>query len=186
MQTSSQVCKWAGCENYVYPTADAAAAHTSMHISSDASSCLWNDCGYMAASKRELEQHLAACHAVYSIATIPTKSRFCFECGVWKCSEMDWALHQDLHIRDPGTIYGPIMVDGILAAPRRCLFCMRIGLFPQIESHACYIEHIKSHIREEIETSGSVECPHHSCPEIEMGMREFSSHLGSVHGIEMR
>jgi hypothetical protein len=77
-------------------------------------------------------------------------------------------------------------ISGILAPPRRCLFCMRIGLFPQIESHACYIEHIKSHIREEIETSGSVECPHHSCPEIEMGMRDFSSHLGSVHGIEMR
>lgn len=166
-------------------TAYAAAVHVSEHLHLDASTCCWNDCGYTAASRIELEQHLAACHETYTTATIPMRTNFCFQCGVWKYSEMDWALHQLNHTRKPSIIYGPIMIDGILAAPRRCLFCMRQGIFTQIESHVCYLEHIEGHIRIEIERSGSVMCPHHSCKENKMGMREFSLHLQQLHGIDI-
>lgn len=98
---------------------------------------------------------------------------------------MDWVLHKLRHTKNPGIVYGPVMIAGIMAAPRRCLFCMRQGIYVQSESNACYIEHIEHHIRDEIDSSGSVRCPHYSCPGIEMGMREFGLHLRHVHGIEM-
>lgn len=52
---------------------------------------------------------------------------FCFQCGVKVVQMLHVLQHQ--RVEEPSVTYGPVMIDGILAAPQRCPFCMVQGMF---------------------------------------------------------
>ncbi|RMZ67017.1 hypothetical protein GMOD_00002422 [Pyrenophora seminiperda CCB06] len=53
--------------------------------------------------------------------------------------------------RNPDITYGPVMVDGVLVAPRRCPYCMAQGVYTQCGSTPQCPEHVERHIFEEKE-----------------------------------
>ncbi|KAH8724536.1 hypothetical protein GQ44DRAFT_654226, partial [Phaeosphaeriaceae sp. PMI808] len=76
---------------------------------------------------------------------------------------LNWARHEVYHVRNPHRIYGPIIIDGIVAAPRRCPYCSTQGIFLQIDNHVQYISHAESHIDKEADDHSLLECPHPPC-----------------------
>ncbi|KAF1922390.1 uncharacterized protein M421DRAFT_78392 [Didymella exigua CBS 183.55] len=56
------------------------------------------------------------CHDEYTTATIPARASFCFQCGVWRNSEMGLRMHVLQHVKEPSITYGPIMIDSGLSA----------------------------------------------------------------------
>ncbi|KAF1940152.1 hypothetical protein EJ02DRAFT_297403, partial [Clathrospora elynae] len=112
---------------------------------------------------------------------------FCFECRIWIFSELDWERHSSQHANSPDIIYGPIIVEGIVAAPRRCLYCMKQGRFVQMESQSHYVEHIEGHISQQLGDGCNIElrCPHHSCAQVDLTQSELRDHFDTVHGISL-
>tara|TARA_R110002003_G_scaffold1365_1_gene22921 strand:+ start:4452 stop:4712 length:261 start_codon:yes stop_codon:yes gene_type:complete len=52
---------------------------------------------------------------------------------------LEFIWMRDTEVIDPHIIYGPITVDGILVAPRRCPYCSSQGIFLQVDNHVQYI-----------------------------------------------
>jgi hypothetical protein len=182
MREKNWICKWATCNTGPIEDVELAITHVTMHSLSQ-SQCQWNGCDETQSSSIDLHVHLLADHGVYTQATVPTKAKFCFECGQWTSSELDWTLHAMHHVNNPHILYGPIVFDGILAAPRRCPYCVRHGVFLQMENHAQYIEHIEDHIYKELGRNEIIECPHLPCGRKHYGARELKIHLGATHAV---
>jgi hypothetical protein len=176
-------CQWRLCVQSPSCTAESVAAHMSNHLLLSPLVCAWGICKEEFNNSLELHDHLHNNHNTHTTITIPTRARFCFECSTWISNEREWISHYRIHANDSNIIYGPVIVEGLLAAPRRCPFCVVQGIFIQFESNVRYIEHIEEHIRHEIDTTGSVYCPHHSCTIQNVGMRELRLHLNDSHNI---
>ncbi|KAF2023143.1 hypothetical protein EK21DRAFT_17199, partial [Setomelanomma holmii] len=108
--------------------------------------------------------------------------RFCFECSIWTSNEMEWDAHCQQHILRPSIIYGPVYTEGLLAAPRRCPYCMKDGHYLQMENTPQYLQHIESHIHSAMK-DGALVCPHPGCPSSSFEVRDFKHHLDVVHAI---
>jgi hypothetical protein len=87
------------------------------------------------------------------------------------------------HVKSPDITYGPIFVEGIMAAPRRCPYCAQLGKFIQLEQNQSYNDHIDNHIYQELEKGVALQCPHLACNRDTFGSREMRMHLSMVHGI---
>ncbi|KAF1840108.1 uncharacterized protein K460DRAFT_296241 [Cucurbitaria berberidis CBS 394.84] len=122
---------------------------------------------------------------MYTQATIPTQIRLCVECKVWVSTDLEWIKHNELHAHNPSIVYGPVIAEGILAAPRRCPYCTKQGMYLQIENHSKYVEHIEEHVRQQMADNSDSElhCPHYSCAHMGFDKRRLLSHLDKVHGI---
>ncbi|KAI2476673.1 hypothetical protein Ptr902_12020 [Pyrenophora tritici-repentis] len=178
-------CKWGSCTSGQIDHAEAVATHMSDHLPTGCISCQWDSCKFQADCVAEIHAHLATSHDVHTQMTIPTRARFCVECGLWLLSDLDWGKHCTKHTNNPDIIYGPIISEGILAAPRRCPYCMAQGRFVQMENAGHYAEHIEDHINKQVDNSNGqgVQCPHHSCPKRDFSKKELWDHFDTVHGI---
>jgi hypothetical protein len=185
MQESKLTCKWAGCDFGSFETPELAATHITNHLDWKWPQCEWDECAYLPSGEEAMHVHLLDAHDVYTRATIPTHARFCIECSHWVSNELDWAVHVRYHVCNPHIIYGPVFMDGILAAPRRCPYCLSQGCFLQIENHAKYIEHIEGHIDEQLELSTTFLCPHPTCSRKLQGRKELELHFRDIHAIHL-
>jgi hypothetical protein len=183
MLDTDWTCEWAKCNTGSFHSAELAAAHVTDHLSLKQFECQWRGCDKLQTSIVALHTHLLDSHGVHTEATIPTRAKFCYECAQWTSSELDWDLHTLHHVHNPHIIYGPINMDGILAAPRRCPYCLERGKFLQMENQTQYIEHVENHIFEELETSELLECPHLFCERKLYEARELRLHFQVVHAI---
>jgi hypothetical protein len=179
-------CAWGNCSKKKPNTADTAATHMSEHIAQGLLQCRWGVCCYEAPNSTELHAHLADEHGIYTRETIPTRAKFCFECGIWTSSELEWTLHASQHARCPDVIYGPVIAEGVLAAGRRCPYCMRKGVYPQMENNLVqYREHIDSHMQQESCMKEGLHCPHPQCEPCSYSKSELRAHLHRVHMIPL-
>lgn len=176
-------CRWGSCSVRAFPNLEAAAAHMSDHLRNDPLRCMWNACTHIAQRALGMHEHLASMHETYTQATIPTQFRFCYECAMWTASDMDWSIHCFEHIMTPDIIYGPVTVEGILAAPQRCPFCMTQGIYMQIESTPSYLQHVDAHIYYARAELGGLKCPYRLCEQRTYESRELKRHLDVVHAI---
>jgi hypothetical protein len=177
-------CMWTSCSSGNLNTAEAAASHMSGHVTANTYHCQWGPCNYKASSLADFHTHLAIEHGVFTQMTIPTRAKFCIECGVWLSSDLDWDRHVLQHTRSPNMIYGPITAEGILAAPRRCPYCMMQGRFIQMENAGHYAEHIEDHINRQFD-KGCRKCPHYSCTGQDFSKKDLRNHFNAVHGITL-
>jgi hypothetical protein len=182
MREDKWACQWATCDASSIEDIEVAVAHVTEHMTSQLK-CQWRGCDQRQNSSIDLHIHLLVDHGVHTRATVPTRARFCFECGQWISSELDWTLHTMHHAHNPHILYGPISFDGILAAPRRCPYCSNEGVYLQMENHTQYIEHIEKHIHEELERNELLECPHLPCERKRYRAQELKKHLRAVHAI---
>ena len=159
MQEQQWACKWDHCLFGLSSDPEVAAAHLGDHIGSQLI-CHWDQCNRAFDHHTELHDHLLEDHFVYTHATIPTRARFCIECARWFLSDREWNGHMMHHLQHPHRIYGPVIVDGILAAPRRCPYCYAQGIFQQVTRDSNYIDHMERHISDEASNSPSLVCPH--------------------------
>lgn len=159
------------------------ARHISEHLLSRPSQCLWDGCGQVKKDIIELHVHLEVVHNVMSEMMIPLKAHFCFQCGIWMTSEFDWYLHAIDHARNPSIKCGPVTINGILAAPGRCLYCMKDGIYRQYENQVPYLEHVLRHIEAAEASIESLSCPHPACEPNEMQSGELREHLEEFHNI---
>jgi hypothetical protein len=185
LQEREWKCMWSSCSSGHIDNAEKAATHMSNHITADTVYCQWGSCTFKASTLADLHAHVAVSHQVYSHMTIPTRAKFCIECGVWLLSDLEWTKHSAQHAKTPDIIYGPITAEGILAAPRRCLYCITRGRFVQMENAGHYAEHIEEHINNHVDNDSGqgVQCPHHSCPARDFSKKELRDHFATGHGI---
>jgi hypothetical protein len=106
-------------------------------------------CTFNAVSFANLHAHLAVDHGVHTQMTIPTRAKFCIKCGVWLLSTLDWDRYSAQHAKTPGIVYGLVTAEGIVAAPRRCPYCMTQGRFVQMENVSHSANHIEDHIKKQ-------------------------------------
>jgi hypothetical protein len=177
-------CLWTSCNSDKLNNAEAVASHMSDHVTADNLQCHWGSCNYEASILTDLHVHLAIEHDIFTQVTIPTRARFCIECGIWLSSDLDWNSHVVQHARSPNIIYGPITAEGILAAPRRCPYCMVQGRFVQMENAGHYAEHIEDHIDRQFD-KGCKRCPHYSCTGQDFSKKDLRIHFNAVHGITL-
>lgn len=178
-------CAWTKCEHSPLSIVSA-ASHMNKHLYVKVDQCKWASCSYLAGDMIELQLHLRDAHYVYTTATLPTRAKFCFECRVWILSDLEWALHNSYHASHPDIIYGPVIAEGILAAPRRCPYCMRNGIYLQMENNlGQYLEHIETHIQESSSVDGIFQCPHLQCEVCDLTKEELRNHLTRVHEIPL-
>jgi hypothetical protein len=154
------------------------------HIMDDNFHCQWGPCNYKTSNLTDLHAHLVIEHGVFTQMTIPTRAKFCIECGVWISSDLDWERHVVQHARSPNIIHGPVTAEGILATPRRCLYCMMQDRFVQMENAGHYAEHIEDHINRQFD-KGCRKCPHYSCTGQDFTKKELRDHFNAVHGIAL-
>jgi hypothetical protein len=185
---SHQNCLWGTCSTPFNEgqceNAERAASHISHHLS-DSSTCLWDGCLQSYKDVIGLHIHLEEDHGIMSELTLPNKPHFCFQCATWTMSDLDWYFHGIHHARNPSIHCGLVTVNGILAAPGRCPFCMAKGIFRQYESMTPYLEHVSKHIDKEEEVSLYLKCPHAECDTEEMCAAELRHHLEEVHSIAL-
>jgi hypothetical protein len=105
LQEKRSRCMWASCSSGHFENAETAAAHMSNHITADAIHCQWGPCTFNASTSTDLHTHLAVEHSVYTQMTIPTRAKFCIECGVWLFSDLEWNRHSAQHAKRPDIIY---------------------------------------------------------------------------------
>lgn len=146
-------CMWNSCSSGHIDHAETVATHMSAHVTADDAHCRWGSCTFNAISFANLHAHLAVDHGVHTQMTIPTRAKFCIECGVWLSSALDWDRHSAQHAKSPDIVYGPITAEGIIAAPRRCPYCMTHGRFVQMENAGHYAKHIEDHINKQVDNS---------------------------------
>lgn len=178
-------CKWSLCTAGHITCAEAAATHMTRHMEADLTSCHWDACSFTG-NLIDIQTHLKTDHNTHTLATIPTKARVCIECGIWILTNLDWSEHIVQHTREPHILYGPILAEGILAAPRRCPYCTSQGLYAQFENQSQYIEHIDDHISEELHRNneGELLCPHYACTRVVYDRAELRTHFKDIHGID--
>lgn len=185
LQETQWRCLWASCSSpEVLNTAEVVASHMSNHIPADELCCQWGPCNHNASSLNDFHKHLLAEHGVFTQMTIPTRAKFCIQCGVWLYSEIDWNEHVMQHVANPDIIYGCVTAEGIIAAPRRCPYCMMQGRFSQMENTGHYAEHIDDHINRQFD-KGCRKCPHHSCKGQDFSKKDLRIHLNAIHGITL-
>jgi hypothetical protein len=147
--------------------------------------CQWKSCDYEAKCSLNLHVHLAQEHGIHTQATILTRAKSCYECGIWTSSQLAWDVHASHHARYPDIIYGPIFAEDVLAAGRRCPYCMRNGLFPQMDNNlGQYREHIESHMRQEASSEG-LQCPQPGGERCSYDVGKLRVHLDRVHGLPL-
>lgn len=189
VQSGPSYCMWGTCRvsfrEGTCTTASQIASHISEHLSPRPLTCLWDGCHITPKDYVEMHFHLEVVHDVMSELTIPTKARFCFQCGVWHMTELDWYLHSVQHARNPTYEYGPVFVNSILAAPGRCPYCMLKGIYQQYENQLPYLNHVAKHIDELEEYMDELTCPHPSCTSQAMDSRELRKHLEEAHNIRL-
>jgi hypothetical protein len=176
-------CRWGSCTVHAFPDPETAATHMSKHMRLDPLQCMWNACTHVAHEALGMHTHLAMMHGTYTEDTIPTQFRFCHECAIWTASDMEWSVHCFGHIVAPDIIYGPVMAEGILAAPRRCPYCMAQGIYLQLESTPSYLQHVEAHIHRARAEPEGLKCPHRLCERRTYESRELKRHLDVVHAI---
>jgi hypothetical protein len=130
----------------------------------------------------DLHIHLEKDYGTYTKVTLPTSAEYCFECGTWTMSELEWSMHGLFHAKNPSIIYDPITTNGLLVEAGRCPYCMRDGLYQQIEKQSHYLEHVERHIVKEVSIR-NLSCPHPSCKIHDCTMKELRRHFSSVHYI---
>lgn len=185
LQETQWRCLWASCSSpEVLNTAEVAASHMSNHVTADALGCQWGPCNHNASSLDDFHTHLLSEHGVFTQMTIPTRAKFCIQCGVWLSSEIDWHSHVVQHFTNPDIIYGCVTAEGIIAAPRRCPYCMIQGRFVQMENAGHYAEHIDDHINRQYD-EGCRECPHYSCTEQDFSKKGLRDHFNTTHGVAL-
>jgi hypothetical protein len=186
LHASDWQCMWRDCSKKTLKTASFVAIHISEHVAAGILQCQWGTCCYQAPHSTELHSHLSVEHGIYTRETIPTRAKFCFECSIWTSSELEWRLHASQHASCPDDIYGPVFSEGILAAGRRCPYCMRNGLFLQMDNNLVqYREHIDDHMRQELGKEAGLYCPHPQCERRSYGKNDLRAHLDRVHMIPM-
>jgi hypothetical protein len=185
MQEQNWACRWHGCSWGFCSDPCLAAAHLGEHLATRPLECLWNECGRAPKDSVDFHAHLLDDHGVHTPATIPIRARFCIECGTWILSDLDWSWHELQHAQTPHRIYGPVIIDGILAAPRRCPYCSTQGIFQQIDNHTQYINHVEQHIDTEAENSSTIKCPHRACEQKAYTKSELKKHLRAFHAIPL-
>ena len=183
MQEQGWSCKWAKCTSNGFDNSSVAVAHVTDHLEAQSTACNWDAYDRIVNNAVELHLHLLEAHGVHTSATTPTRSRFCFECGSWISSEMAWELHASNHSRNPHIIYGPVVIDGMIAAPRRCPYCISQGVFLQMENHTQYLAHIMDHISEDC--SNKLQCPHPTCKTHFYVRKELEEHFRVIHRIPL-
>ncbi|KAF2849433.1 hypothetical protein T440DRAFT_367524, partial [Plenodomus tracheiphilus IPT5] len=110
---------------------------------------------------------------------------FCIECAEWFLSDLEWDRHITHHLQHPNRIYGPVIVDGVLAAPRRCPYCNAQGIFQQIDRHSNYIDHVERHLSNEASNSSSLKCPHQACERKPYTKNALKVHFRAFHAIPL-
>jgi hypothetical protein len=71
---------------------------------------------------------------------------------------MAWELHSLNRSCNPHSIYGPVVIDGMISAPRRCLYYVSQRVFLQMQNHTQYLAHIMEHIFKDC--SNKLQCLH--------------------------
>ncbi|KAF2278969.1 uncharacterized protein EI97DRAFT_224475 [Westerdykella ornata] len=187
-------CLWKSCSSATWNTepvalppgnAMKAVMHVTEHVSSAESHCLWDGCRTPVRNVIELHRHLEEAHNVFTTLTVPTKAHFCIECKQWKESDLDWYMHAVHHTTAPGKLCGQVTVNGILAAPGRCPYCMKDGIYTQFDHTQTFLRHVQRHITAAEATSTSLTCPHPSCETGELDTRTIKRHIEDVHGIRL-
>ena len=174
-------CRWGACDASYHDcgTLSAVASHLSDHLSRNILLCEWEGCTCKFKNIVDLHIHLEKDHKAYTKATLPTRAEYCFECGIWTTSELEWSMHGVLHAQNPNTIYGPIKVGGMFAEVGRCPYCMRNGLYRQMEKPSEYLQHVERHVAD----TKDLDCPHLSCDVHALELEELHEHLRIVHRI---
>jgi hypothetical protein len=126
LQERQRRCMWNSCSSDHIDRAETAAAYMSAHVTADDVHCQWGSCTFNAVSFANLHAHLAVDHSVHTQMTIPTRAKFCIKCVVWRLSTLDWDRHSAQHAKTPGIVYVLVTAEGIIAAPRRCRYCMTL------------------------------------------------------------
>jgi hypothetical protein len=182
LQQEGWVCRWGACRVYYTGgcTLSSVTSHLDSHLTRRKLHCEWDDCRYTAKDIIDLHIHLDMEHGAYTNATSPTQAEYCFECGIWTMSMLEWNMHGVCHAKYPSIIYGPVTVNGLLAEAGRCPYCMRDGLYLQIEKPSQYLQHVEKHI---VEESGSLTCPHPSCDRRSYEIDALHKHFSDVHHI---
>jgi hypothetical protein len=184
MQQQGWLCKWGAC-NITYQdisALDSVTSHLQRHLSRTELRCEWDNCQRALKSIVELHLHLETDHGVYTEATVPTHAEYCFECGIWTSSKLEWSIHGVHHSECPKIIYGPVTINGLLAEAGRCPYCLKDGLYRTIEKPWQYLQHVERHMAENA-GSGNFACPHFTCESRNFDMDELREHFSIVHHI---
>jgi hypothetical protein len=74
---------------------------------------------------------------------------------------MAWELHSLNRSCNPHSIYGPVVIDGMISAPRQCPYYVSPRVFLQMQNHTQYLAHIMEHISKDC--SNKLQCLHPTC-----------------------
>ncbi|KAH8706976.1 hypothetical protein GQ44DRAFT_494021 [Phaeosphaeriaceae sp. PMI808] len=121
------------------------AAHMTAHLPSNMR-CCWPSCTQICESMDQPEVHLEERHGIYTQRTIPIQAKFCYECSMWAFNILEWPAYVLQNYANPDVIYSLILIDGIVAAPRRRPWCMQKGFLPQLEKPSRYKQYIQAHL----------------------------------------
>lgn len=147
--------------------------------------CGWNRCYKTRSNIVELHLHLETDHDIYTDLTLPTKVQFCFECTLWIISEPKWALHAGHHTKKPAILCGPVFVQGMLASPGRCPYCIPSGIYTQYETPVYFLQHVERHLVAAERECQPLVCPHPACGGQQYSREGIRDHLEDVQNIQV-
>lgn len=180
----SSFCLWKDCQHIFTDDNMGIAHHIYCHCVTG-HRCGWSGCRRALKNPVELHLHLEKDHQIYTDLTLPTKMQFCFECAIWIPSELKWVLHAEYHTREPTIRCGPVFVQGILASPGRCPYCIPNDIYTQYKTPVYFLQHVERHIVAIEREYQPLACPHPACGEFQYSSGGIRDHLEDVHNIQL-